>query len=205
MPEWRKYRGKALQYKEALDEIFTGTAADGRYSQSADILSQIDPAILGVDEDGEGGTPPSTQDPTQFSTQGAGEDGSADFAQSEVSNEGTRERDSFASRALTSTVPQKRTATIALVGGKKAKRTVQDSISDLVNIIDRRDSPSKTLTPRHLAIRSLQLEYPNLNNSHFRRAVALLSDDLNVEIFLALGGTRRDDWLMSRVDPDLVE
>jgi hypothetical protein len=201
MPEWRKYRGKALQYKEALDEIFTGTAADGRYSQSADILSQIDPAILGVDEDREDGTPPPTQDLTQFSTQGAGEDGPAQS----LEHEGIREKDSFASRALTSTVPQKRTATIVSGGGKKAKRTVQDSISDLVNIIDRRDLPSKTSTPRHLAIRSLQLEYPDLNNSHFRRAVTLLSDDLNVEIFLALGGTRRDDWLMSRVDPDLVE
>jgi hypothetical protein len=60
MVEWRKYRGKVLQYKEALDEIFTGTAADGRYSQGADILSQIDPALLGVDEDRESEIPPPT-------------------------------------------------------------------------------------------------------------------------------------------------
>jgi hypothetical protein len=121
-----------------------------------------------------------------------------------VSNEGTRERTSFASRALTLIVPQKRTVTTTVVREKKAKRTVQDLISDLVNIIDYRDSPFKTSIPRHLVIRLLQLEYPNLSNSHFRQAVTLLSDDLNIEIFLALGGTRRDDWVMSRVDPDLV-
>ena len=75
-------------------------------SPTASASSQIDPALLGVDEDREGETPPPTQDLTQFSIQGAGEDGSAEVAQSlehEVLNEGIRERVSFASRASRTT------------------------------------------------------------------------------------------------------
>jgi len=39
--EAKQFRGKPLQYREQLDEIFDGTAADGRFAQDSDF--PIDP------------------------------------------------------------------------------------------------------------------------------------------------------------------
>jgi hypothetical protein len=147
MPEWKRFRGKPLPYKDRLDEIFTGTAADGSHSQQADILSQIDPTLLGFDEGVEGESPPCTSGPQK----GIGWE--AEDPEHEVLTENMRVRASFESQSLTSVTVRKRAASaVAVLGGKKTKRTVQDSINDLVNIIDRRDSPIEKPTQRHIAI-----------------------------------------------------
>jgi hypothetical protein len=44
--EVKQFQGKPLPYREILDDIFAGTAADGVYSQQLDDLSLVDPYIL---------------------------------------------------------------------------------------------------------------------------------------------------------------
>jgi hypothetical protein len=127
--------------------------------------------------------------------------------QREVSPRSTAARldsqtDDFQSQTTTKVVPLKR-AHSASFQSNKSKRTVQDAFNRIATVYESKmaDKPANNQpTPRVLAIRTLDAEYGQLNDTRFNQAIELLAVDANVEVFNALSGKRRDGWLRAKVN-----
>jgi Myb/SANT-like DNA-binding domain len=178
----KQFRWATLQYRAELDEIFGGTAADGRYAQNDD-YSLIDPSLLGEPDDGLD-TPGISRSVSQGVSQleedeldlNPIEEDDADLVepttQEEVSTPSIASQldlqtDHFQSQTTMKVVPLKR-AHSASFQGNKSKRTVQDTFNRIATVYKSKmtDKPvNNQSTPRVLAIRTLNAEYKQLDDT----------------------------------------
>jgi hypothetical protein len=198
--EAKQFRGKPLQYREQLDEIFDGTAADGRFAQDSDF--PIDPEC----RDELSTLPINPSPPLSVHDSAEGAEGAevADAVEEEEEEEmPTNERDPFQSTPLTIRQPLKRSVTTPSEAPvKRSKRTVQDTFARLVDGIELSrggGSTSASATPLSIALTTLQGEYSLLKTSDFNNAVNLLLDEQKCVIFNSLKSKRRDDWLRAEL------
>lgn len=114
-----------------MDEIFTGTAADGAFAQNDSL--PVDPAILAIEESTTPVTPgPSTAEGT---TENAVKDiGMEDSLGVEDMNT-ELSSDPFESRPLTNKAPLKRVRASTASEKKTNKRTVPGAIGEMIDIL----------------------------------------------------------------------
>jgi hypothetical protein len=205
-----------------------GTAADGAFAQNNSLL--VDPAILAIDESttpvipgpssAEGTAENAVEGTAENAAEGTAENAAEGTAENAV--EDTRmenslgiedmatelssqliSQDPFESRLLTNKTPLKRVRASIASEKKINKRIVPGAIGEMIDILKQERTLKGQLngpTERIRALRTLELEYPNLAENDFNAAIELLQVDANVEIFNGLTvSKRRDAWLRSKL------
>jgi hypothetical protein len=193
-PDAKKFRHKAIPYRDQVFEIFHDVQATGAFSQGGNDVAQ---QITGIAEDGEDYTP-------------QGDEESQQDLVIEERLQGPPVRVSTPTIVSSSSSSQKRPASSTPAVPSK-RRTAGDevdhSISEyLKTLIAEKKAPaqqqSQTTTKRQ-AIEILQEEFDeDLSDEEFNRAIAIV--EAHSEVFITLKPVRRSRWLSSMLEKEVI-